>query len=504
MNPAPAGTGLVLFAGLNERLKRLRQWTYTYRPRFREKDFWIVQGLIILIAVLHDYAESLGLLAHLGTLYFLTISLFFVPLIYAALHFGLVGSLATAIWVMIVTIPDWALFHHSLDERLGVILSLLVVNGLTVFVGQRVDREKKARLAAEEAGEALRVSEIKYRNLFESSPVPVLVLTPDGTILETNPAAELLFGSDTVNKKDAHLSHLIGTENTEQILGHSTRDKDLPEAISVDLKDGQSARLKPTLTELNTAQEGTVIQTVLRNITEEYNRQLGLRAYAASVIRTQEEERQRIARDLHDETIQSLVLLCRRLDNARDSSPPPPSEITEELSEARKTAQVVVQDLREFTTSLRPPALEDLGLITAIRRLVRDLAGRSKIAANMKVAGEEKRLPPDTELGIFRIAQEALWNAERYSGAAKATVTITFGEEDVKLEIKDDGSGFSMPVSATDFTASGHLGILGMQERANLLGGTLELQSTPGSGTVIVASIPDRQDKTEATGIPEK
>ncbi len=477
-------------------LTRLRGWLirpahflYQYRPRFHERAFWIVQGLVIVIAILHVFAEEMGMLTSLGSLYFLTISLFFIPLVYAALHFGFVGSLATALWVMIVTIPDWAFWHHSLDERLGVILSLLLVNAMAIFVGQRIDREKTARQHAESSGVALKVSEMKYRNLFESSPVPILVLDSSGTILETNPAASRLFGMETETGGSRRLTDLIGEGNARKLINSPQADEQNTETISVKIDGGPSIRLKPTLTQLVDGQDDTVIQAVLRDVTDEYNRQVGLREYAASVTRTQEEERQRIARELHDDTIQSLILLCRRLDSAETYGESLPASITAELSEARKTAESVVTDLREFTTSLRPPALDDLGIITAIRRLVREHKDRFGTDTQLKVAGEYRKIPSDTELGIFRIAQEALSNAARHSEATGITVTLSYTETEVRLEVSDNGVGFNVPSDTTDFTATPHLGIIGMQERAGLFGGSLQIQSSPGSGTKVTASV---------------
>ncbi len=478
-----------LIARLKGWLTRPTHLLYRYRPRFHERAFWIVQGLIIVIAILHVLAEEMGVLTSLGSLYFLTISLFFIPLVYAALHFGFAGSLATALWVMIVTIPDWAFWHHSLNERLGVILSLMMVNAMAVFVGQRIDREKTARQYAEASGAALKVSEMKYRNLFESSPVPILVLDSSGTILETNPAANRLFGMKRGKKRRRRLSDLIGEENARKLIDSPETDEQNTETISVKLGNGPSIHLKPTLTQLVDGQDDTVIQAVLRDVTDEYNRQVGLREYAASVTRTQEEERQRIARELHDDTIQSLILLCRRLDSAETYGESLPPSITAELSEARKTAESVVTDLREFTTSLRPPALDDLGIITAIRRLVREHKDRFGTDTQLQVAGEYRKMPSDTELGIFRITQEALSNAARHSEATRITVILSYTETEVRLEVSDNGVGFSVPSATTDFKATPHLGIIGMQERAGLFGGRLQIQSSPGGGTKVTASV---------------
>ena len=218
------------------------------------------------------------------------------------------------------------------------------------------------------------------------------------------------------------------------------------------------------------------------------NRQL--RTYATYVTSAQEEERQRIARELHDETMQLVVLLCRRLDSVQASSENLPAELNDRLAEARETAEEVMRELRDFTKSLRPPILDDLGIVTSVRRLLSDLEERSEMAGHLEVEGRERRLLSDTELGLFRIAQEALHNAERHSEAAEINITFTFGEDETRLEVADNGAGFSPADALGGFAASGRLGLTSMRERAELLGGRLEIQSSPGHGTRVIALIP--------------
>ncbi len=469
-------------------LKRARHRLYEYRPRFRNWHFWAVQGLVIGIAAIHDIIEVGGYLPSLGMLYFVPISLFFVPVVYAALNFGFAGALATALWATVITIPNFVFWHEGL-ERLGVLFQLLIVNAVAIFVGQRVDRETGARRQAEAAGDALRASEMKYRGLFESSPIAILVLDTNGAILDANPAAGALFGKAVETLKSMVAVDLVGMENAQKLLVFSQKDKWQEASLTLCLRDSPEVYLEPTKTQVSDSQGNITIQILLRDVTQERHRQAGLRAYAAYVLRAQEEERQRIARELHDDTTQALVLICRRLDSAEASGKSLPSLVIHELREARRTAEEVVKGLREFTTALRPPALDDLGIVASIRRLLLDLADRSTIDTQLKVVGEYQRLPSDTELGIFRIVQEALRNAERHARATRITVTITCTEHEVKLDVLDNGIGFTTPSPADNFVATRQLGLIGMQERAELLGGRLQVQSNPGKGTKITVSI---------------
>ena len=384
-----------------------RHWLYPYRPPLRSWHFWGVQGLVVVIAAIHYFIEAEGFLVNLGMLYFVPISIFFVPVVYAALNFGLTGSIATAVWATIITIPNWILWHQGL-ERFGVIFQMLVVITVAVLVGQRVDRETGARKRAEAAGTALRASEMKYRSLLESSPIAILLLDPAGNILEANPAANTLFGMAPKILEGMAVANLIGTTGEQKLL-NSSQSNDWQEApIALKSKDDSEVYLEPTLTRVSDSQGNLVIQVLLRNVTEEQHRQAGLKAYAAYVLSAQEEERQRISRELHDETIQALVLLCRQLDSVNSGNMALPSSVVDGLREARKTAEEVVRGLRDFAKILRPPLLDDLGMVVSIRRLLMDLTERTKVKSQLQIEGEDRRLPPDTELGIFRIAQEAL------------------------------------------------------------------------------------------------
>ena len=352
-----------------DRFAELRRRLYPYRPRLRDRRFWLIQVLIVGIAVIHVQVEDLHLLEGPAThgygLFLVPISLFFVPVVYAALTFGLTGGVATAAWATVLAVPNLLLFHDT-PERIGELVQLAMVDGVAVLAGQRVDRELSARRQAEAAGAALR-------------------------------------------------------------------------------------------------------------------------AYAAHVLRVQEEERKRVAQELHDETVQKVVLVCRQLDAADVAGRPDARHAA--LQDARRTAERAVAELRDFARALRPPSLEELGLVSALRRLVAEVAERSRLTVGLDIPHGERRSTPELELALFRIAQEALHNVERHARATHAQVTVTFGRQDVRLTIVDDGVGFAVRPDQ-DFASAGHLGLLGMRERAEMLGGTLDVRTALQRGTVVSAVIP--------------
>ncbi|MBI4308507.1 MAG: PAS domain-containing sensor histidine kinase [Chloroflexi bacterium] len=499
VGPFPPGAG----RGTERRLG----WLYPYRPRIRDWRFWAVQGLALLIAGTHTSLELLRVLgystslssdpAQVSLLSFVPVSLFFIPVVYAALNFGFAGAVATALWCTILTIPNIAM--HQGMERVRELTQLGIVDAIAIFVGQRVEWEMRARRNAEAAGTALRASETKYRGLFESSPIAVVVLNPGGVVVEANPAAGALFDRDPDSLRGITVADLFGAESGERLLGRPADEGRRDAHIVFKSKDGTEVYLEPTLTRTSDNQGRPVVQVLLRNVTEQLQRQAGLRSYAAYVLRAQEEERKRIAHELHDDAVQRLILLCRQLDIAEDAPAPLPSPVTSGIREARRSAEEIVENLRGFARALRPPALDDLGLVPTIQRLLLDLSERTKTQVQFKVGGQERRLHPDTELVLFRIAQEALRNAERHAKAAHVTVSIAFAAHEARLEVLDNGIGFNLPLVVSDFAASGQLGLLGMQERAESLGGRLEVRSSPGKGTRVSASIPVADSAPQAS-----
>lgn len=208
-----------------------------------------------------------------------------------------------------------------------------------------------------------------------------------------------------------------------------------------------------------------------------------LRSYVHEVTRAQEEERMRVARDLHDTVAQDMVLLLRELDGLIASQAPP--ETLDRLRALRDGAARSLEGLRRLGRDLRPTALDDLGLVPALEWLSTEMETRSGVSTTFDVAGATRRLPADIELALFRITQEALRNIERHAGARRASVRIAFGDEEVELEVTDDGRGFQPPEPLDRLAVEGRLGLLGMRERAELVGGSLSIRSLPGEGTSV-------------------
>lgn len=212
-----------------------------------------------------------------------------------------------------------------------------------------------------------------------------------------------------------------------------------------------------------------------------------LRGYLASVTDAQEKERSRLARDLHDETIQSLVALIRKVQLTRISPSGQPA--AEQLDDIESMTNQIIDDLRLVARGLRPSPLEELGLAPAIKLLAQETGAAANVAIAFTATGTEQRLSQDTELALYRIAQEALSNIAQHAQASCAEVSLDFQEERLLLKIADDGRGFDVHGTPAEMAPIGHFGLLGMQERAQLIGAHLKVESTPHQGTIVIVTL---------------
>ncbi len=210
---------------------------------------------------------------------------------------------------------------------------------------------------------------------------------------------------------------------------------------------------------------------------------------AASVIKAQEEERRRIARELHDETSQALTSLIIGIKMAEETTPNKMADLHERLKNINELAHQTLNEVHNMAIRLRPSILDDLGLAAALRSYGKELSGNSGIQINMQLIALAERLPPELETVLYRVVQEALTNVVRHSGAGVCRVRMRRADEYVQCLIEDDGKGF-YPGEVLA-SAQGHgLGLHGMRERIELVGGSLEFESEPGKGTSIFLKVP--------------
>jgi signal transduction histidine kinase len=218
--------------------------------------------------------------------------------------------------------------------------------------------------------------------------------------------------------------------------------------------------------------------------------QNGMHDYIAAITQGQEEERKRLARELHDDTAQALIALGQRVEMAQKALRSDPERAVERLSQARAMIAEALEEVRRFSRDLRPVYLDDLGFIPALEMLTREADQREDLSLHFAVTGEVRRLSPDLELAAYRIVQEAVNNAVQHAAASQAWVEVRFEAESLVLSMRDDGQGFEAPNLPDTLARQGHFGLMGIQERALLYGGSLSIRSAPGEGTEIEVRFP--------------
>jgi signal transduction histidine kinase len=216
----------------------------------------------------------------------------------------------------------------------------------------------------------------------------------------------------------------------------------------------------------------------------------GMHDYIAAITQGQEEERRRLARELHDETAQALIALRQQVEMAQRTLARDPDRASRRLDQVRAALAETLEGIRRFSRDLRPIYLEDLGFIPALEMLARETGQERAPEFRFSVTGPVRRLPPDLELAVYRIVQEALNNVVQHAQADQARVEVRFEDQHLVLSVLDDGRGFEPPDLPDALAREGHFGLMGIQERALLYGGQLTIRSTVGEGTDLSVRLP--------------
>ena len=236
----------------------------------------------------------------------------------------------------------------------------------------------------------------------------------------------------------------------------------------------------------------------------EQERQQEREVYIQKSLVAQEEERRRIAKELHDETIQELVALAYVADAMFKASLKVDGTLSATASSIKDMSLHVMQELRRISSDLRPSTLDHLGLVPSLRTLAERSSAEAGIPTHLTVEGVPQRLDKQAETAIFRIVQEGLNNVRKHSGATEAWVSLDFGPDMLRLTIGDNGQGFNSRIRRGKLASEGHLGLLGIRERATALGGSLQIQSRRPTGTKLNLKIPipARGAKRDLEGVP--
>jgi len=436
--------------------------------------FWIVQLGVLLVAFLDEVILDVMRLQPPFEIPRSTVSaLLLIPVIYAALNFGVRGAVGTALWATVLMSPDWLFITGVTPANAWLeIGNLTILNAVAIVVGQRVEREGQARLRAEGALQASEVAEARYRALFDEQHAPVLVTDAAGVVTEANAAATSLLGPDVPGRL---LTDLVDAPVTAILEGAVSR---LPVGDRV---------FAPKARTLEIGSGERLVQIVLVEVTQAERRAREQGAYAAHLLTVQEDERRTLAQDLHDDPVQTLTYLVRMLELLSDD-PRLPADLAPLVRRDGELATEVVDVLRTVIHGLRPSVLDDFGVVAALRQLVGECRNRHGISIRLGVSGDQVRLSAQCELTVYRVAQEALSNVVRHAQAAHCRVDLHFGEQ-VVLSVTDDGCGISAS-GGRSASSGGGLGLIGMGERVNLVGGSLAVRARRPHGTLVRATVP--------------
>jgi two-component system, NarL family, sensor kinase len=239
---------------------------------------------------------------------------------------------------------------------------------------------------------------------------------------------------------------------------------------------------------------------MVHDITKRKRAEEELRRLSARLLRSQDEERRKIARDLHDSTGQDLVALATTLGQIRHAVPPSNRKARKLISESRAIADLCIREIRTLAYLLHPPMLEQFGLEDAIRDYVEGLSKRSGIKVKLDLSPNLGRLPRDTELALFRVVQEGLTNVQRHSGSRQARIRIERDPKGIKLEVSDKGPGRSRTgrKGIGGFPFETGVGISSMNERVKQIGGRMEIKSAS-EGTTVLVTVPVNEEISEKT-----
>ncbi len=471
----------------------------------RRPAFWSIILLFALFTVPH-YSEPYGYPAGLGTLmsaigltrHAFERILFLIPIIWSGFIFGIKGTVISSIVALACMLPRALLISEyradALFETAAITIIGGFVSGLSLFSIRLLNRERQYVSELEEAHQDLARSEQRYRGLFENAHDAILLQDLDGNILAANEASAKLTGYELGSLIGMNVKQFIPEEALE--VARETKRK-LLNGESIDSvydqtmvrKDGVELLLRQSVNLIADNGKPVAFQLIARDITDEKRMQDNLQFYLQEATEAQEEERKRISRELHDETIQELVVLSQKLDMLSVESKTMSEEDRRRLEKLQQDTGNIMKGVRRLSQDLRPAALDRLGLIPALEWLLADTEEYSGLKTSISVAGEKRRLPERTELVLFRITQEAIRNTWRHSEATRVDLRIVFTSENVSISVSDDGVGFVPPKSMGDLAKDGKLGLAGMHERARLVGGTLTVESNPGKGTSIIVQV---------------
>ena len=329
----------------------------------------------------------------------------------------------------------------------------------------------------------------EYKAIFEASPDGCLVVAADGMIRAANPEVEGLFGWDIdelVGKSvDILIPGSLRAGHRANRARFMSKPHNRPMGVGLDLsgerKDGSTFPVEVSLSPWKQSDGAVSVICSVRDVTAHRR----LRTFSEGALRASEEERKRIARELHDDTAQRLVTLMLRVRTLAEQNDD--AARLQLFEDVRSEIVEAAESVKRMSRGLRPPEIGEVGLVLALHAHVRSLqeAGGFTVETDMDVV--DPFLDVTAKLALYRIVQEALSNVRRHARTDRASVRLVREQDDIVAEIRDRGQGFVLAEASDDQRG---LGLIGMQERATMIGGRLVIDAIPGEGTCVRVSVP--------------
>jgi PAS domain S-box-containing protein len=406
-----------------------------------------------------------------------------------------------------IDLREYGMIIRGANERPSRVLGIMADVTRRKSIERALRRsEETARLLADEARLALQKMETVINSMGEA----VLLATPEGRLEHANPAAVALHGYHNETEMLRSLDAVYEPFEAFKPEGEPIPREQWPiyralageTVINMEMhvrRKDNGRRWIGLVSGIPTYSQRGDVLLVLCTITditpirlaEQQRHEMTTRLEVQRLLVAQrEQERLQLARDLHDGPIQNLIGLTYTLQNARATSQNPAVHAL--LEDARKEAQKLVGELRGMCNNLRPPVLIRFGLSKAIQAYAEELRARGAPPLSLHLDDDTGALDDDTRMGLYRIFQECMANVLRHAHAGQVWVRLSIDARAATLEVQDDGAGFTLPDDLLNLARQGHLGLVGMKERAEAIGAVLEIQSAPGAGARLTVRVQRR------------
>ena len=466
--------------------------------------FWILLALFIVTGIshYHEWLQDVPVVGSISITFFFGLErhtmdrlIYTLIVSYCGWVFGvragavvLVASIMLMIprVVLISSNPGGALFETVVAISIGVLL-LTLTRASRRITKKDWDLLQMANLSA---------SEEKYRELFQNASDAIWIHDLDGKMTVANKACEKMTGYNLDELVDRNVTEFLSEDAlalARDIKRRLLKGEPVDERYEQRIfrRDGTEAIMELATSLITHDGQPVAFHNIARDVTDERKMRNSMHFYLQKVLVAQEEERKRLARDLHDDTAQSLLLLTHRLDAlASDPKNKLSKRVEEKLTSLHDLAVKTLDRLRLYAQELRPAILDDLGLEAALQWMADKIITEDWIDVDVHLDMQAHELSHEAQLTLFRIAQEALVNIKRHAQASEVVIRLEATAGKLTMVITDNGKGFKVPMPLSELGSTDKLGLIGMQERAQLLSGSLNIQSELGKGTAIIVEVP--------------